>query len=190
MLILASQSPRRHDLLRGAQVPFTARPVDIDETPHAGDTPEMTVWRLSQEKALAAFRRGDLKDGGFLLAADTIVVRDGTVLGKPKDAEEAFAMVHSLAGRRHQVLTSVCVMDATGSQFTEITRTEVVFRPLSDDDVHAYVKTGEGMDKAGAYAAQGIGATLIDRMDGSYTNVIGLPLKETLALLARAGFRP
>ena len=185
MLILASQSPRRRDLLTSLGLSFTVRAVDIDEALIEGDSAEMSVWRLASEKALAAFRRGDSRDGALILAADTIVVLDGRILNKPQDRDEAARMIRALAGRTHAVYTAVCAMDQAGTQLLELVRTAVTFRPLAESEIMAYVATGEGMDKAGAYAVQGIGATLIELIDGSYTNVIGLPIRETLDLLQR-----
>lgn len=185
MLILASQSPRRQALLHALGLSFAVRPVDIDESLTPGDSPEMTVWRLACEKAAAAHTRGDAKDGSFLLAADTIVVLDGRILNKPKDRVEAASMIRTLAGRTHAVYTAVCAMDKAGSRLVELVKTAVTFRPLAESEIEAYVATGEGLDKAGAYAVQGIGATLIELIDGSYTNVIGLPIRETLDLLKR-----
>jgi septum formation protein len=174
MVILASASPRRAALLTAAGIPFEALPVDIDETPRPGETPEAHVRRLAAEKARTAAPR---RPGATVLGADTVVVVEGRILGKPRDLADAAAMLRLLSGRAHEVLTGVAVLEPAGSEMVvETARTGVWFCPLSDEDIAQYVATGEPMDKAGAYAIQGIASRFVERIDGSYSNVVGLPV--------------
>ena len=181
-LILASQSPRRKELLGLFGIPFTVRVADIDETMDFSAPAEQEVARVSREKALAIPREAE----DVLIAADTIVVCQGRILGKPHSEEEAYAMLRLLSGRDHQVMTGVTVL--RGSQervFTQIT--DLHFRELSDKEIYRYIATGEPMDKAGAYGIQGGAALFCEKMDGDYYNVMGLPvcrLGETLKELA------
>lgn len=182
-LVLASGSPRRRQLLAEQGLAFEVRPVDLDETPLPGEGGRELVLRLAEQKARAAARPGEL-----VLAADTEVVIDGEVLGKPVDDAEAAAMLRRLAGRWHEVLTGVAVCDlerALRLAFVEITR--VCFAPLSEEEIGWYVATGEPADKAGAYAIQGYGAIFIEQIEGNYSNVVGLPLAATYRLLRQAG---
>lgn len=149
-----------------------------------GESAIAAAERLARSKA-RAIEPAD----GAVVAADTIVVRDGALLGKPEDTDAARAMIRSLAGRSHEVITGVCVRTAHEEHAIAVS-TEVVFRALTDDEIAAYVSTGEPFDKAGGYGIQGEGGALVDTVRGSYTNVVGLPLKETLALLARVGALP
>ena len=163
---------------------FTVESADIDETPRPGESPRGYVKRLAREKAQAVARR--LMDSGALvLAADTSVVLGEEILGKPRDAAHARQMLTSLAGRRHLVLTAVAV--AGSHHDTRLVETAVTFRAVSAAEIAWYVETGEPMDKAGAYAVQGRGSFLVSALEGSPTNVIGLPLPETLQLLAAGG---
>jgi septum formation protein len=182
-LVLASASPRRRELLGQLGLSFEVRAPDIDETPGAQEVPEAYVARLARDKARVVARAAP---AAWVLAADTTVVLDGALLGKPADAAEARAMLGRLSGRTHEVLTGVAL--AGRAQGEALVRTRVRFRPLSDAEVAWYVATGEPLDKAGAYAVQGKGGFLVAALEGSPTNVIGLPLGETLALLARAGY--
>lgn len=179
--VLASASPRRRELLAGLGLDFEVRPVDLDETPQPGESPAACVLRLAESKA-----RARLGDGEIVLAADTIVVIDGRILGKPSDAEEARAMLATLAGRTHEVFTGVALAcgDRPPRLAVALDRTLVSVVPLDAAAIDAYVATGEPLDKAGAYAIQGIGALLVARIEGNYTNVVGLPLP-TVARLAR-----
>jgi len=192
-LILASASPRRVDLLTAAGFEFTRRPADIDETPRAGEVPERPdayVLRVALDKALAVHAA---HPDSVVLAADTTVTVDGLILGKPADAAEATRFLERLAGRDHSVLTAVVVIGPTQLAApgetprieSEVVRSIVTFRALTPADIARYVATGEPMGKAGAYAIQGIGASLVASVAGSYTGVIGLPVPETLALLAK-----
>lgn len=175
MITLASASPRRRELLGAAGVEVEVRPADVDETPDPQERPRWYVERVARAKAMAVH-------GERVLAADTIVVLDGEILGKPLDPEAAAATLRRLAGRQHEVMTAVVLR--TGHVLrSRLVRTRVSFRPLTDDEIAAYVATGEPLDKAGAYGIQGRGGALVDRVVGSYTNVIGLPMRETLELL-------
>jgi septum formation protein len=182
MLILASRSPRRAELLRAAGFNFEVLPANVDETPLPRETPEAHVRRLAQEKASVAFeQRADV----VVLGADTVVVIGDRMLGKPRDPEDAAAMLRALSGRAHEVLTGVSTIAPAGytpRHFTEVERTRVWFSPLTNDEIAWYVASGEPMDKAGAYAIQGLASRFIDRIEGSYSNVVGLPI----ALVYRA----
>ena len=181
-LILASASPRRQELLKLFGVPFTVRVADIDETMDPAKTPFDEVARVSHAKALAVSR----ESGDVVIAADTIVVCGGRVLGKPRDAEDAVAMLRLLSGRDHQVMTGCTVLrDDTAVTFTEVT--DPHFRELSDREIARYVASGEPMDKAGSYGIQGGAALFCTHMVGDYYNVMGLPvcrLGETLRGIA------
>jgi len=185
-LILASGSPRRAELLRSIGIEFRVYAADIDETPLPGETATTYVNRMANEKCLAAKQRMAPGDRSVILAADTIVAVDGDILGKPADDEEARRMLRRLSGRSHDVHTSVCVASPRDIGVTRVT-TSVVFAPLSAAEINWYVGLGESLDKAGAYGMQTAGALLVDRIDGSPTNVIGLPLRETMAMLRFAG---
>ena len=191
MLILASQSPRRRDLLSTVGIPFTIKAADIDETSLPGELPEAFAERLAREKAeasAAAFNTTE-ENHPWFLAADTIVVRDNDILGKPKDKEDARAMIGSLQGRSHRVITGVCLYRGGETPVCEsfISTTRVTFKAMDAEEIEGYISTDEPYDKAGAYAAQGIGSFFIHRVEGSYTNVVGLPLSDTVDLLRRLG---
>ncbi|MBQ3194591.1 MAG: septum formation inhibitor Maf [Oscillospiraceae bacterium] len=181
-LILASASPRRRELLQLFHIPFTVRVADIDETMDEHKAPFDEVARVSALKAKAVPR----EDGDLVIAADTIVVCEGKVLGKPRDEAEAVAMLRLLSGRDHQVMTGCTVLKGESSEtFTEVT--DLHFRPLSQKEIENYVASGEPMDKAGAYGIQGGAALFCERMVGDYYNVMGLPvcrLWQTLAKIA------
>lgn len=180
-LILASASPRRRELLSHLGVAFEVRAADIDETVRPGERASAYVERLAREKSVA---RGE---GQVVLAADTSVVLDEAILGKPgTDARLGAQMLRSLSGRAHQVMTGLAVRGANGVESRVVVST-VHFRPLSDAEIAWYVQTGEGSDKAGGYALQGRAGAFITRVDGSPSNVIGLPLADTVELLRRAG---
>ncbi|MCP3141209.1 Maf family protein [Pyxidicoccus xibeiensis] len=181
-LVLASASPRRRELLSQLGLTFTVSAADIDETPHPGELPEAYVLRLARQKARAVAAR---HPAAWVLAADTTVVLGPELLGKPRDAEEARAMLSRLSGRTHEVHTGVALAGRHDEAL--VVRTRVTFRNLSPGEIAWYAGTGEPLDKAGAYAVQGRGGFLVAAVDGSPTNVIGLPLGETLALLERAG---
>jgi septum formation protein len=179
MVVLASASPRRQELLTAAGIPFEVLPVDVDETPLDGELPEEHVRRLALAKAEAALAR---RPEAVVLGADTIVVAGGRILGKPRDAEDAARMLRALAGRAHEVLTGVALSSVRGTMF-ELERTRVWFAPLSDQEIADYVASGEPRDKAGAYAIQGLAARFVVRIDGSYSNVVGLPVALVYRLL-------
>lgn len=181
-LVLASGSPRRRELLGQLGLTFTVDPAGVDERPRAREPARAYVERLAREKALFVAAKDP---DALVLAADTSVVVDGEILGKPEDAKHAEVTLERLQGRGHQVITGVAVAGRYAESM--VVETRVVFRPTSRAEIAWYVKTGEPLDKAGGYAIQGIGGFLVERIDGSHSNVIGLPLPQTLALLSRAG---
>jgi len=178
---LASASPRRRELLTQIGVTFELAPVDIDETPLANEGARAYVERLAQEKATAAFARIDHPDA-VVLGSDTSVIIDDEILTKPADAADDKRMLQRLSGNRHQVFTAVAVLSQNRQQQVCVA-TDVDFRTLSDAEIERYIATGEPMDKAGSYGIQGKGAILVEKISGSYSNVVGLPLTETAALL-------
>jgi septum formation protein len=208
MLVLASASPRRQELLRNAGISFTVQPADIDETPLAGEPPRECAERLAREKALAVCRT---RPQDRVLGADTIVVVDEIILGKPVDDDDAVRMLCLLSGREHQVITGLCLVGTVAGGHlpvvSESERTELRSRPyeilrtdnrelrtasestlvtmseLSEDEIREYVATGEPMDKAGAYAIQGMASRWIPRIEGDYSNVVGLPVALVYAML-------
>jgi len=185
-LVLASASPRRLDLLRSIGLDPVVRPVDLDEAALPGETPADHVTRLAAAKADAAVSVGHGGSTEVVLAADTIVALDGALLGKPADADAARRTLRSLSGRSHEVHTGVAVRADSGSAAVVVTTT-VQFRTLTDAEIDWYVGTGEPLDKAGSYGIQGAAGAFVSRIDGSASNVIGLPLAETTALLRTAG---
>jgi nucleoside triphosphate pyrophosphatase len=182
---LASASPRRSQLLRQIGVAHDIRPVDLDESRRPGESPRVYVMRLAREKAAAAVASGATMP---VLAADTTVAIAEEIFGKPRDEEDGMRMLAALSGRRHEVLTAVALA-WDGRMATAINETHVTFRVISEAESRSYWASGEPMDKAGAYAIQGIGAVFIAKMEGSYSGVMGLPLCETAALLEAAGIR-
>jgi septum formation protein len=183
-LILASGSPRRRELLTGLGLTFSVRPVDLDETPLEGEDPSAYVTRLAAAKARARSGPDELT-----LAADTIVVLDDELLGKPGDPAEAREMLGRLAGREHQVLTGVAVYESKGERLVSgVESSRVTIAALSDEEIAWYVATGEPLDKAGSYAIQDLGALFVERVEGNYTNVVGLPLPLTYSLFGQLGF--
>lgn len=199
MLTLASASPRRAELLRAAAIPFDTLSVDIDESPLEDEPPEAHVRRLAEDKARAGAR---LRPSGMVLAADTVVAVDGRILGKPIDSADAARMLRALSGRAHDVVTGVALVapaprggaaaaaagqgaeaGASRSLVVDVARTRVWFFPLAEREISRYIATGEPMDKAGAYAIQGVGARFVERIDGSYSNVVGLPVALVYRLL-------
>ena len=214
MLVLASASPRRQELLRNAGISFTVQPADIDETPLTGESPRECAERLAREKALAVWRD---RPQDSVLGADTIVVVDETILGKPVDAGDAVRMLRLLSGRVHRVITGVCLVRAvvsgqwpvvsdavpgaaqlretpyeilrTGSRElrTASETTLVTMSELSYDEIRDYIATGEPMDKAGAYAIQGVASRWIPRIEGDYSNVVGLPVALVYRMLREQG---
>jgi septum formation protein len=184
---LASASPRRSELLRQIGVPFRVQPADIKEEQLPGEPPETYVQRLAAAKADAVWAAVQAERRP-VLAADTAVVLDSAVLGKPKDAAEAERMLGRLSGRAHRVLTAVALRDGD-DRVTLLSASEVRFRTTTEAERLAYCATGEPFDKAGGYGIQGHAAVFVEELRGSYSNVVGLPLFETAALLARAGLK-
>jgi septum formation protein len=184
-LVLASASPRRRDILRALGLGFEVDPADIDETPAAGASVDAVVAALSLRKAQHAAPR---HRNALVVAADTLVDLDGRILSKPVDESDACAMLTAMSGRSHRVATGLVLLDAaTGEAQTALVETEVTFRPMSEDEIDAYVATGEPMDKAGSYGIQGLGAAFVQRIDGDYYNVAGLPVAALNGLLRAAG---
>jgi septum formation protein len=183
-LVLASSSPRRKELLQQVGVEFTQLSVDINEDVLAGETAESYVERLAQEKAQAGFNRLtlDQQQGSVVLAADTTVVCDGVILTKPESAEDSQQMLQRLSGRKHEVMTAIALRSQDNSSHQVVT-TEVEFRTLTQAEICAYWQTGEPQDKAGSYGIQGLAAVFVQAIQGSYSNVVGLPLCETTQLL-------
>ena len=185
-LVLASQSPRRRELLALIGLAHEVRPADIDESYLAGETPEQHCERLARGKASAL--AGQVSRDAVIIGSDTIVVVDGLVLGKPADAADAMRMLRMLSGRSHTVLTAVAV--ARGGRLeSAVERVSVSFRAIDDGEIAAYIATREPMDKAGAYGIQGYGATIVSRIEGDYFAVMGLALNLLVRLLARVGLR-
>ncbi len=182
-LILASQSPRRRELLEQLGLEFRVQPADIDEQVLAGELPQAFVERMALEKARAVASE---QPDALVLGSDTIVVVDGHIMGKPRDRDEGLRMLGRLSGREHEVLSAVALLGPQGEACrTQFSR--VCFRTLSRQEMDAYWATGEPADKAGAYAIQGLAAIFIEQLSGSYSGVMGLPLYETATLLRNAG---
>jgi septum formation protein len=190
MLVLASASPRRQELLRNAGIPFVVQPTDIPEVPQQGEAPRAFAERMAREKALAVFRQ---RPDDFVFGADTIVVVEAQILGKPRDGADAARMLRLLSGRRHQVTTGVCLVGPqlrtesrkleTGFEDVRSETTLVTMDALTDDDIHSYISSGEPMGKAGAYAIQGRASRWISRIEGDYFNVVGLPISLVYKML-------
>lgn len=185
-LFLASASPRRAELLGQIAVPFQRVSASIDETPLEAEEPAAYVGRLALEKAQAGLQKLQKDAGAVVLGADTAVVLDGRILGKPQDRADALAMLAALSGREHQVLTAVALCSATRSACV-VVASQVRFAAISPAQAEAYWASGEPQDKAGSYAIQGLGAVFVAGMSGSYSAVVGLPLCETASLLAEFG---
>ena len=189
-VILASASPRRRELLESAAVAFEVRPANVPERREPGEPPALFAQRLALDKARTVARAAGATPPRLVLGADTIVVIDADVLGKPANAEHAVELLSRLVGRSHRVITAVALVDsATQHARHSVVESKVTMRPASSEEVRAYVATGEPLDKAGAYAVQGVGRRFVEKVEGSESNVIGLPLEETLALLREAGWR-
>ena len=180
-LILASASPRRRELLAALGCAFEVVSAGVDEAVHPGESPAAYVHRVADEKARAVHAR---VPGTWVLAADTAVALENEILGLPRDAAEAAAMLRRLAGREHRVLTAVVLLSPQNRIAARSVETSVTFRALDDAEIARYVASGEPLDKAGAYGIQGRGGVLVDRVHGSYSNVVGLPAAETRDLLA------
>ena len=189
-LLLGSGSPRRREILATLGLPLVVASASIDETPRAGEPPLDYLGRVTRDKLAAVARLPESAGAGAVLVADTTVILDERPLGKPADEAEARAMLRSLSGRAHHVSTCFALSgpaDPARPLHTETVTSRVVFRPLDEEEIAAYAATREGLDKAGAYAIQGIGAFAVARIEGSYTNVVGLPACEVIAALRAAG---
>ena len=188
MLILASASPRRQELLRSAQIEFTAQPTNVPEVPEPGEQPHECAKRLAREKARAVAVQ---QPGALVLGADTIVVIDGQMLAKPENKKDAARMLRLLSGRSHQVITGVCLIgtSAQSGRFEDVRAesTSVTMQKVSEEEIRFYAATGEPMDKAGGYAIQGIASRWISRIEGDYSNVVGLPVSLVYRLLQEHG---
>jgi septum formation protein len=180
-IILASSSPRRRELLTLIGLAHEVRPADVDETLRVPEMPEVYCERLARAKAEAVAVQGSVSIG-----SDTIVVVDGDVLGKPRDAGDAHRMLRRLSGRSHTVMTAIAVVHG-GTTVSDVVKVGVTFRPLRDDEIDDYIATGEPVDKAGAYGIQGFGATIVDAVDGDYFAVMGMPVNRMVRLLESVG---
>lgn len=179
-LTLASASPRRRELLESLGLELEVRPAHTDESRRPGEPAREYVARVAAEKARAV-------EGALVLAADTAVVVDGAILGKPASPDDARRMLRALSGRDHEVLTGVCLRVRGGAERGLVVSSAVRFARLTEAQIDWYVATGEPLDKAGAYAVQGIGGAFVREVEGSVTNIVGLPLAETISLLAEVG---
>lgn len=184
-LILASSSPRRKELLENLQLPFEISSSNIDETYDKNLPPEEIVMSLAHQKAQSVAKR---RPDAFVIGADTIVVIDGQVLGKPKMVQEAAEMLKKLSGKSHYVYTGVTIISPT-NQVDFFEKTEVVFWDLTEEEINNYLKTGEHFDKAGAYGIQGYGSLLVKKINGDYFSVVGLPVARTIRELKNLGFQ-
>lgn len=183
-LILASASPRRREILTDGGISHTVLPADVDESVFEGLEPRLMVQLLAAAKAAAAAKKCE----GLVLGADTVVVLSGAVMGKPKDEDEAFSMLSALSGKTHSVYTGVALLrTADGKLKTHLEETKVTFRSLSEEEIRAYILTGECMDKAGAYGIQGLGGKLVEKTEGDFLNVVGLPLMAVKRLIREIG---
>ena len=183
-LILASSSPRRKELLENLQLTFQTVSSDVDENYNSEWSPEEIVMELAYRKATAVWKG---HPETIVIGSDTVVVRDQTILGKPKNREDAFSMLKSLSGRTHSVYTGVAIVSETNKiKFFE--KTDVEFWELSDDEINDYLDTGEPFDKAGAYGIQGFGSLLVKKISGDYFSVVGLPVARTIRELKKAGY--
>ncbi|MEP1448650.1 MAG: Maf family protein [Paraglaciecola sp.] len=184
MLLLASQSPRRAELLRQIGIPFTQFPVDIDETVLPNESPIEYVQRMAQEKSSMGFQKAD--NNNIVLGADTIVVAQGQILGKPKHKNDATRMLNILSDNTHQVFTAVTIVSAK-QQKSALVETQVCFGPLTTQQIAWYWQSGEPQDKAGSYGIQGLGGQFVKHINGSYSAVVGLPLYQTKIMLTEFG---
>jgi septum formation protein len=185
-IILASASPRRADLLKTIGVSFELEPSQVNERPHTDEAPPDYIIRLARAKVIAVARK---RDAGLVIGADTIVVLDGRLLGKPEDDEDAERMLRQLSGRWHAVMTGVALYDiGTRREVADYDKTLVRFAQLTDKEIEWYIKSGETADKAGAYAIQGLGSLFIEEIAGNYFNVVGLPVPLVYRLARRLGY--
>lgn len=187
-IILASQSPRRSELLKQLGLNFQIKTANIDESNSMGLKASELVQYLAFEKARVVAEDSSLDRDSIVIGADTVVVKEGKIFGKPRDKQDAFNMLKSLSGSWHEVMTGVAVIDVSSSKYdksVEITR--VKMKELKDENINAYINSGEPLDKAGAYGIQGLGAVLIDRIEGCYFNVVGLPISKLSDILKNYG---
>lgn len=185
-IVLASTSPRRAELLKQIGIEFDLAPGNVQERPHPDEAPADYITRLARAKVMAVARE---REAGLIIGADTVVVLDAQLLGKPKDEADAERMLRSLSGRWHAVMTGVALYDvATGQEVADFDKTLVRFARLSNQEIEWYVKTSEPMDKAGAYGIQGLGGLFVDEIAGNYYNVVGLPLPLVYRLARRLGY--
>ena len=185
-ILLASGSPRRRELFTEAGLNFEVVSVDVDETPNEKE-PEKVAQELSRRKAIAADREPASGRNKVIVAADTVVIHNKEVLGKPKDEADAVRMLTELSGAVHDVITGVTILTPGREEVTFSQRTRVRFRPLSEEEIRDYVATGEPMDKAGAYGIQGLGGRLVEGIDGDFNNVVGFPIDRFLAIMKAIG---
>ncbi|MBI5286198.1 MAG: septum formation protein Maf [Deltaproteobacteria bacterium] len=184
-IILASASPRRKALIEGLGLLFEVYPSEVDERVKTGESPQAHTLRLALEKTKKA---RETFHEGWIIGADTVVVIDGRILGKPSDIEEARVMLNLLKGRTHTVFTAFCVLSAsTGKRVCRVVESRVKIKDLTGEEMEGYLTTGEPLDKAGAYAVRGIGCFMVESVEGSYTNVVGLPMEELKDALKRLG---
>lgn len=184
--VLASSSPRRRELLAGVGLDFEVIPPRVRESARDGEAPHDFAKRMAREKALYVCTRQ--RRGRIVVGSDTVVSVSGEILGKPRDEEDALLMLRKLSGKPHEVITGFCVARSPGDVLhLGATRTEVRMKSLDTEGMRRYIKTGEPMDKAGAYAIQGVGSCLVERIEGSYTGVVGLPLSELISVLSDIG---
>ncbi len=189
-LILASQSPRRKMLLEQVGVPFTVFSSDVDENIDTDTEPAGVVQILAARKADHVARQLSENQSAVVLAADTIVVLNNRVLGKPKDRDDAFEMLQMLQNQWHEVMTGIVLIDiATGKRLMHVEKTKVWIRPLTSGAIRSYIDSGEPLDKAGAYGIQGLGALLVEKLEGCYFNVVGLPLYSLSFMLGKVGIK-
>jgi len=185
-IILASSSPRRAKLLETIGVEYELAPSHVQERSHAGEAPPDYITRLARAKVIAVARK---RESGLVIGADTIVVLDGRVLGKPEDAQDAERMLRQLSGRWHAVMTGVALYDiASRREVADYDKTLVRFAQLTDKEIEWYIKTGEPLDKAGAYGIQGLGGMFVEEIAGNYFNVVGLPIPLVYRLARRLGY--
>jgi len=187
-IILASASPRRRELMSQVGIKFDVIPSNVDEEPLDGETPEEHVLRLAAEKARDVAGRMDGAGERWVIGSDTIVVADSEIMGKPADRRDAVNMLKKLSGREHRVITAYCIINSDSrDELRRCVETLVRFRHLKDSEIEAYVDSGEPMDKAGAYAIQGLGSFMVEEIRGSYSNVVGLPICQVVEDLENVG---
>jgi septum formation protein len=184
VLVLASASPRRRELLQNAGIAFTVQPSDIPEVPLIGESAKDLAERLARDKALAVFQ---LNPKDSVLGADTVVVVESEILGKPRDRDDAARMLRSLSGRQHEVITGVCLVGEAIPAYVRSATTLVTMNKIEESELQDYIATGEPLDKAGAYAIQGIASRWITQIEGDYSNVVGLPVPLVWKMLRQHG---